>query len=568
MSIKNLSLRYKVLSLFAVAIIFPAVFFSIVITSIGKNNLRDSIYFRQQEIAERLADRIDAQLDLHLKLLSFRNDVSTLTPAQKNKYLKSIMEKGNAFSTVFIVGPTNKKVSQVCRQSGKDGYTRNLVFRNSVSQVFLSEHDNPYVFISAPLKRKYAIVARIEFPLLTKWVSETTIGEYGQAFIVDKKGNLIAHRETERVRAGSNFENLAVVRDFIDNRESSPKRWREYFDERGNKVVALYKPISRLGWAVVTQIPAREVYKPIENMNRSVMAWTLCWTAVFLFVGLSFVRKIIDPLSLLRSGAERISRGNLDIKLNINTGDEIEDVARNFEKMAEELKKLETLKEDLTKMIIHDLKSPLTGIMGSLDYLSLGFSAELNADQKNIVDIAKKSGENMAVLLQNLLDIAKIESGNLKLKKERINMSELFSEKHKEFWHRLIGESKEFSLNVAEGIPDIEAEKNIIERVINNLVNNAIKHTTSEGKIKLSAFRENDFLKISVSDNGPGVPDEFKEKIFEKFVQIERGKSGLRTGAGLGLTFCKMAVEAHGGKIWVETEPGGGSSFIFTLPLN
>ena len=93
-------------------------------------------------------------------------------------------------------------------------------------------------------------------------------------------------------------------------------------------------------------------------------------------------------------------------------------------------------------------------------------------------------------------------------------------------------------------------------------------HTSSQGKIRLSAGKDKDFLKISVSDNGPGIPDGFKEKIFEKFVQIERDKSGLRAGAGLGLTFCKMAVEAHGGSIWVESELDNGSSFIFTLPIS
>ena len=566
----NLSLRYKVLSLFAAAIVFPALFFSVIITSIGKNNLKESIFCRQEEIVSRLADRINDQLDLHLKLLSLRNDIQTLTSVQKKKFILGIFEKGGAFSQIHILDPKNREVYQFSKPgSGKTrGVSlRSLVFKNSVSRVFPSDNGKPYVFLKVPLKNKYSVVARLGFPQLSSWIGEIKIGELGQAFIVDEKGNLIAHREAERVLAGSNFENLPVVQDFINNRESSPKRWREYFDERGKKVVSLYKAIPRLGWAAVTQIPAEEVYQPIANMNKSMIIWTLCWTVVFLFVGLGFVKKIVDPLILLRAGAEKISGGNLDIKLNIKTGDEIEDVARNFEKMAEDLKKLETMREDLTKMVVHDLKSPLSGIMGGLDYLDSGLLGALTHDQAGIIRIAKKSSENMLALIQNILDIAKIEAGKLELKKEKVNIAELLNNKHKEFGAQAVNEEKEFALEVDQSLPEVEVEKHLIERVVNNLITNAIKHTSSKGMIRLSASKDKDFVRISVSDNGPGIPEGFREKIFEKFVQIERNKSGLRTGAGLGLTFCKMAVEAHGGKIWVEKGLDNGSSFIFTLPV-
>lgn len=568
---KNYSLRFKVLSLFTAAIVFPALFFGTIITSIGKNNLKESIFYRQQEIVSRLADRINGQLDLHLQLLSIRKDVNSLPPAQKSRFIREILEKGNSFSEIIILDPKSRevyRVTKVAKAKRRDIPMRSVAFKNSVSRVFSAENGKPYVFLKAPLKNKYSIVAKFGFPQLSSWVSEIKIGEFGQAFIVDEKGNLVAHREAERVLAGSDFENLPVVQDFIKNRESSPKRWREYFDERGKKVVALYKAIPRLGWAVVTQIPAEEVYQPIASMNKSIFVWTLCWTLVFLFVGLSFVKKIVDPLTLLKVGAEKISRGNLDIKLNIRTGDEIEDVARDFEKMAEDLKKLESMKEDLTKMVVHDLKSPLSGIMGGLDYLDSGLLGAMTDDQAGIVKLAKKSSDNMLALIQNILDIAKMEAGKLDLKKEKVNIADLLRSKQKEFGAQAINEEKEFSLDVENALPDVVIEKNIIERVINNLISNAIKHTSSKGKILLSANKDEDFLKVSVSDNGPGIPEEFKEKIFEKFVQVERDKSALRTGAGLGLTFCKMAVEAHGGRIWVESEVNAGSSFVFTLPLS
>ncbi|MCX5782741.1 MAG: sensor histidine kinase [Elusimicrobia bacterium] len=570
----KLSIRYKVLVLFAAAIVLPAVFFGIIITSISRQTLRDSIFYRQEEIVSRLADRINAQLDLHLKLLSLKSDIVSLPEAQKTKYIKNIFDKGNAFSEIAILDSKGKeqfrypKVSLKKKDKRKSDSIKSAVFKNNVSQVFLSDKDNPSMFIKTPISNKNSIVAKLDFKQILAWINEIKIGESGLAFIVDKKGNLIAHREIERVQVRSNFANLPVVKDFINSKGSSAKKWREYYDERNQKVVALYKSIPRLGWAVVTQIPSKEVYEPITNMYNSIIVWTAFWIIIFLFIGLSFVKRIIDPLTLLRSGAEKISKGNLDIKLNIRTGDEIEDLARNFETMAGELKKLEIMKEDLIRMIIHDLKSPLTGIMGSLDYMRDGLSGELSPDQKDMIDLAKRSSENMVVMIQNLLDIAKMEEGKLELKKEKVNVRELLQSRHKEFSLQTLNEQKEISINVQEDLPEIEIEKNLIERVINNLINNAIKHTSSGGKIEISAEREEDFLKITISDNGPGIPKEFKEKIFEKFVQLERQKSQLRTGAGLGLTFCKMAVEAHGGTIWVESEQDKGSSFILTLPLN
>jgi signal transduction histidine kinase len=103
--------------------------------------------------------------------------------------------------------------------------------------------------------------------------------------------------------------------------------------------------------------------------------------------------------------------------------------------------------------------------------------------------------------------------------------------------------------------------------VLNNLISNAIHHTSGEGSIVIKAKKSGNFVEISVSDNGAGIPAEYIDKIFEKFVQVERKKVQLRTGAGLGLTFCKMVVEAHGGKIRVESELNKGSSFILTLPI-
>jgi signal transduction histidine kinase len=287
---------------------------------------------------------------------------------------------------------------------------------------------------------------------------------------------------------------------------------------------------------------------------------------VFLFLGFRFVQRIINPLSILQQGAKQISQGKLDITLDIHTGDELEDLAHNFAKMASALRQLEALRQDLTRMIIHDLKSPLSGIMGSLDYLDSGLLGEVNADQKHIVTLAKKSSDTMLSMIQNLLDVAKMEEGKLDLKRETVDLAAILAERKHQFEALAVSESKQIALETAMSAAPASLEKNLIERVLNNLISNALNHTSSGGKIVLGLKQVSGAYEVSVSDNGVGIPPEYREKIFEKFVQVERKQARLRTGAGLGLTFCRMVVETHGGKIRVESELNKGSSFIITLP--
>ncbi len=531
----KMSLRYKIISIFILAVVLPALLFGFVLTSISRKSLRDSIFYRQQEIVKRLADRINTQIDRHQKLLFVNRDIAGLSRSKQIDAARGILLLGNSFTEISLVDQRGMEVWKYRRIEGlsRDIYGRphreylkipqgNLF----ISQVYFSSKRQPYITLAVPLSNgKGALAAKLDFGQMWEWIAEVKIGESGNAFVVDKKGNLLAHMETERVLAHSNFSNLPVVEDFMNGREPSPSRWSRYKDERGEEVVALYQALPKPGWAVITQIPAREVYSPIRSMYNSIFFWTLFWTAVFLFVGYQLVKRIIGPLSLLESGTRQISQGRLDIKLDIRTGDEIEALAQNFEKMAQALKRLEDIKQDLTRMIIHDLKSPLSGIMGSLDYLESGMMGEISPDQKKIVTLAKKSSESMLDMIQNLLDVAKMEEGKLELRKEKFDITALVQERQLQFETLVRNEQKCMDIDVKEGMIEVTAEKHLIERVLNNLISNAVHHTSSGGKIVLSVKRLGDLVEIRVSDDGAGIPPEYLEKIFEKFVQVERRKA-------------------------------------------
>jgi signal transduction histidine kinase len=574
---KKSPLNFKINFLFVLAVILPALLLNIVLTTISRRALSNSIFSQQQEIISRIAEKVDSQIARHQDLLLFNKDIAGLPRNEQNKAVRDILARGSSFSELALIDNKGRElwkygrtgpVRNLVNRSKRREFTDAMAGRNYISDVNFSGQRLPYIIVSVPVNgRRGAMVAKLELDKLWQWISEVRISDSGHAFVVDSRGNLIAHRDTERVLAHSNFSSLPVVRDFMLGRVPSPGEWKQYRDEKGHEVVSMYLVLPRLGWAVITQIPSSEVYRPIAEMHKNIIFWTIFWTVIFLILGFRFVKyTIVGPISVLRAGAEQISAGKLDIKLDVQTGDELEELARNFEKMAVSLKELEDMRQDLIRMIIHDLKSPLSGLMGSLDYLDSGAIGEFNDDQKKIISLAKKSSENMLVMIQNLLDAAKMEEKKLELRKEPVNVSDFFAGRKAQFEHMVANESKTLAFEVQEGLPDVEMDRQMMERVLDNLISNAVHHTTSGGKIEVKAEMKGDSVELSVADNGAGIPPEYLDKIFEKFVQLDRKKAKLRTGSGLGLTFCKLAVESHGGKIRVESELNKGSRFVIALP--
>jgi two-component system, NtrC family, sensor histidine kinase KinB len=217
-------------------------------------------------------------------------------------------------------------------------------------------------------------------------------------------------------------------------------------------------------------------------------------------------------------------------------------------------------------MIVHDLNNPLATVLGLMYVLKMQFEENLTEGQKQSLAIAFAAGDELRRMIGNLLDINKMEEGKIKLRYDNFNLGAIAQVVVGQMQVIARIDEKTVSLETAENIPEVSADKGLITRVIANLINNALKYTSVKGSVHVKTFYNGDekSFYVQVSDTGDGIPKEYLAKIFDKFVQVETKKA--RTGRGLGLTFCKMTVEAHGGKIWVESEPGKGSVFTFTLP--
>ncbi len=225
---------------------------------------------------------------------------------------------------------------------------------------------------------------------------------------------------------------------------------------------------------------------------------------------------------------------------------------------------LDELRADLTSMIFHDLRSPLGNVLSSLEVLKTSMKDDDEALQ-TVLSIALRSGRRLSRLIEQLLDLEQLETGQAVLQKSKGSLSSLMAEAVEEVHPIAEGKGHVLSIDFgSDSLPLVDMDSEMIRRVLINLLENAIKYSRSEGKISVKLDRSDNNLRVEVSDIGPGIPKEDQTSIFEKFARVQR--KGRPKGLGLGLAFCRLAVEAHGGRIWVKSEPGQGSAFYFTLP--
>jgi len=230
-----------------------------------------------------------------------------------------------------------------------------------------------------------------------------------------------------------------------------------------------------------------------------------------------------------------------------------------------ERKNLDALRDDLASMIYHDLRSPLANVVSSLDILSTMFASQGNETVLSVTRLARRSTDRIQRLISSLLDINRLESGQTIVSQQTVIPVTLAEEALDAI--NMMAESRHQTLirEVPEDLPSIWVDMDMIRRVLINLLENASKFTPPEGRIELGGKLDGEWVQIWVQDNGPGIPFTEREHIFEKFSRL-KGQENV-SGLGVGLAFCRLAVNGHGGRIWVENGSGQGSKFILTLPV-
>ena len=231
-----------------------------------------------------------------------------------------------------------------------------------------------------------------------------------------------------------------------------------------------------------------------------------------------------------------------------------------------ERKELETLRDDLNGMIVHDLRTPLTSLLTGLQTLAL--VGTLDEQQQEFLDIATRGGQTLLGMINDLLDVSKMEAGSIRLEPGDVIPSDIIGEALTQVAPMAKQNGLKIARHVSPDLPTLRADPELVRRALINLLGNAVKFTPRGGIVTVAAFEDaqEDAVVFAVGDTGEGIPALALQRIFDKFGQVETRKAGHKMSTGLGLTFCKLVAEAHGGRIWVESKLGKGSRFLFTIP--
>jgi NtrC-family two-component system sensor histidine kinase KinB len=226
------------------------------------------------------------------------------------------------------------------------------------------------------------------------------------------------------------------------------------------------------------------------------------------------------------------------------------------------LRELDRLKSEFVMAASHELRTPLTSIAMSVDLLQESAGDKLAEKERELLSVAHEELERMKALVNDLLDLSKIEAGKVEMAIEHVPVRLACEKAVAALKMQAEAKGVELAADVPDGLPEVKADANKITWVLTNLIVNALRYTERGGRVVVGAALFGARVHLSVTDTGEGIPPEYQSRIFEKFVQV-KGRAG---GTGLGLAICKEIVRAHGGTIWVESEPGKGSKFTFTLP--
>lgn len=267
--------------------------------------------------------------------------------------------------------------------------------------------------------------------------------------------------------------------------------------------------------------------------------------------------------------------GETGLKTSLETFAPVKDAAGNVQNVfavardISAMKQLEEMRDFFVHMIAHDLKNPLGALMLSIEILKEEVQGKIDDAQLDKLHIAMLKCGELNHMIANMLEIHKLEQGHMKLRQENVDLGQLMIDAVESLSVLAQREKKKISVRGETGLPKIEADGEILRRTLCNLVANALKYSQPETEVVLAGALDeyHNAIIVSVQDSGQGIPPEYLDKVFDKFVQVETDPRTKKGGQGMGLAFCRLAVEAHGGKIWVESNPGTGCTFYFSLPI-
>jgi two-component system, NtrC family, sensor kinase len=438
-------------------------------------------------------------------------------------------------------------------------------------------------------------VLQAEVNLKHVWdvVSTIKAGEAGYAYVVSRSGDLIAHRDISLVLRRQNMGHLTQVKGTFEFASGAPRpRVTVTNNMDGKKVISSSAFIPSLQWAVIIERPAEEAYTPLYASMLRTSALLLVGFTMAVLASLFVGRRVVRPLEALRRGVERIGKGDLNHRLALKTGDEIEILADEFNEMAGHLREAYTglerkvverthaltianeklgeasrLKSQFLANVNHELRTPVSAIIGYARLVLRATEGKIAQLQTENLQDLLRNAERLLNQIDSLLEFSKIEAGKMEVHVEPVKVNEVIQGAISTIEPIVNGGGVRIIREVAPDIRDLNTDREKLRQIILNLLDNAVKFT-ERGEIKIAALQQNGSLRLVVSDTGIGIEKEELKHIFEEFHRGDSSSIRKYRGTGLGLAIVKKFVNLLGGDVAVESEVGKGSVFTVTLPFD
>lgn len=426
-----------------------------------------------------------------------------------------------------------------------------------------------------------------EMPLVV--FQELVDVDVGRMYVVDPDGFIIADSDDASIANAKSNINSQIITD-IDPRQYFPSiqtihTSSEFTDivqemqtsaegsvtysKDGEEIYVSYKQMPTFGWTLVYEKPYSLLLHGENNLNSLRTSMAIIAIAISvggLFAVIIVSSRITNPINKLAKECKNQNPAQLK-KVSISTKDELSDVSISINDMIDRVNQMETQKEEFSSMITHELKTPLTPIIGWCQTLqNPKILGAINEKQSKAVDTILRNAKRLQMMIGDVLDAQKLDMDKMKFDYKDISVNEFLEYLHSNLQHVMKPKQIEY-INNTKGELTMQSDKNRLEQVFNNLIFNAVDFVPEEnGRIELSAEDNGDFILFHVKDNGTGIAKEKQKDLFKKFYQVNTSHARKHGGTGLGLSVSKGIIEGLGGKISVESDEGKGADFQFTVP--
>ena len=572
----------------------------------------------QSELASVTGERIRNFVRRKIERFSDNADALSFYPLgskQQQLLLGLLVKNDSSFTEASIINSQGMEVvkvsdrkvyfpSDLTDQSKSPKFIKALKGEDYISPVYTSIQAQPFVTLAIPFwGAAQSIVggvsAEADLSFLWEVIGKIHFATAGYAYLVDEHGNLIAHGDATLVLKRPDLRQVAGVQKFLRNpahSDSTPAQ--EGRGLLGKPVLATYAPVPELGWAVILEEPIDAALANVETLKRS----ALVFLAIGLFVGAAVIAwvsgRMTGPIRDLHEGAKIIGSGNLDYRVNIETGDEIEWLGEEFNKMAGELKvfyatleqkvkdkthelektnsQLEQAnrslvnaskaKDEFLNIMSHELRTPLNVISGYAQILKDGVLGRIQPEQDHGLRTILVQSKELLRMINEVLQVGSLEGGNVSAKFAAVNLRDFFAD-IRSTYEVLPQKGIPLYWNIPDKLPMVNTDGEKLKHILQNLINNAIKFT-EEGSVTISARYVSQAIEFKVKDTGIGMPNETLPSIFQMFRQLDGSGTRSYGGAGVGLYIVKKFVELLNGKIEVESVLDKGSTFTVIIPIH